>query len=235
MDHLSPNHIKESVLLKIAQEKLVMQPRHFFVFRWISFLLVALFVLVLSVLTISFAAYSIHESGEVFLLGFGARGWYTFFSLFPWLLVLFTFAGIIILEMLARGFTTAYRVPVLYLFAGFVVLCALLGWSVAQTPFHDVLSEYAEKNNHPFLNGWYERLSLPNEEYGEFRGTVVSIEKEYFMVSHNDGDSDEDDGLRKVVPLKGTRVIDIKVGDELYIAGELEDGVIYSYGIGKLR
>lgn len=235
MDNSSENRIKESVLAKIAQKKLVMKPRSFFVFRWICMVLVALIVLVLSILTISLAAYSIHESGELFLLGFGARGWYTFFALFPWVLILFTFAGIIIFEWLLRGATSAYRIPVLYLFAVFVFLCFLLGLGVANTPFHDVLSEYAEKNNHSLLQSWYQTLSLPHEAYGEFRGTVVSIEDGYFMVSQNDGDGDEDDGLRKVIPREGSRTVSVSVGDEVYIAGDIENGVIYSYGIGKLR
>src|ERR1035437_5212484 len=117
----SPKDIENNVLEKIRQGDIRMRPRIYFVARIVAVIFVAIFALVVSVFVLSFAFFSVHESGELFLLGFGSRGLLTFFSLFPWFTLIVAVGLLFLFELLSRLFIFNYRQPILKIF--FTFLC----------------------------------------------------------------------------------------------------------------
>src|ERR1035437_8027474 len=132
----SSEYIKNIVLKKIRQGNIHMRPRIYFIIQIILVIAVTLIALIASAFVISFAFFSIHESGELFLLGFGIRGLFTFLSLFPWFTLVVTLILIFILEWLLRHFKFNYRVPILKMFILALLGIVLIGLLVVTTPIH---------------------------------------------------------------------------------------------------
>src|SRR5450631_2060080 len=96
------SNIQQAVFDKIRAGKVSMRPRAYFVARIILLAGLSVAVLALAMFVLSFALFSVHESGEQFLLGFGLRGVLTFFSLFPWWSLLCTVLLILLIDHLLR-------------------------------------------------------------------------------------------------------------------------------------
>ena len=113
--------IKSHVLQQIQAGKISMKPKFHHLLKIISLVVVACFTLLISSFLVSFIVFSIVESGKLFLLGFGARGFLIFFFLFPWSLLVIEIAFIILLEWLIKKFKFGYRSSLTTLIL--VILC----------------------------------------------------------------------------------------------------------------
>src|ERR1035437_2572491 len=128
--------IKNSVLQKIRLGEIHKRPRVYFIIQIISMTVIAFLTLITSLFAISFILFSIHESGELFLLGFGARGFITFLSLFPWFTLCITIVLIFLLEWLMRHFKFNYHRSVLTVFFWFISCMFFGGLIISLTPLH---------------------------------------------------------------------------------------------------
>jgi len=135
-----------------------MRSRAYFVLRAAAAITLAVLALALSGFVLSFIAFSIHESGELFLLGFGARGIAVFFNLFPWLSLMLDGVVILALEWLLAGFRFGYRVSLLSLLAAVFGASAVLAALVYALPIHSLLLDAADRGQLPILGGLYERI-----------------------------------------------------------------------------
>ena len=227
--------IKENVLTKIGHGDVRKRPRAYFMAQVIvvvAFLIVALGLLVF---VLSFAIFSVHESGEQFLLGFGGRGILTFFALFPWVMAIIDVALFVLVEWLLRRFKFGYRIPVLRAVFGILVFAVLGGIIVSLTPFQATLLRMAKQNKLPFIGEWYESIYASHSDQGVFRGTVDSIQGNEFVISHDDNDRDADDGAWTVTAPAGFDMSTIVVGERVYVAGApVRQGVLQAYGIQQL-
>jgi hypothetical protein len=216
--------IQQAVLNKVRGGEVRRRPRAYFVVRVTAAVIVSVLLLVVSALVVSFIFFSLHESGEQFLLGFGLHGIQVFFILFPWIPALFCIALLFLLEWLLQGFKFGYRVPLLNIFFSIVGISVILGVLINFTPLHATLLRFADKKELPIIGDTYEHIFDSHEDQGVCRGMVVSVGQDTFEVYHNDHDRDRDDGTFtvKVPPSSGIPLP--HVGDNVLVFGDPEPG-----------
>jgi hypothetical protein len=226
--------IQQKVLERLKRGDVRMHSRAYFLVRIILAAALSLLVLILSAYVLSFIAFSIHESGEQFLLGFGARGIETFFALFPWIAILVDIVLILVLEWLLQGFKFAYRISLLLLFGIVIVVSGLIASAIALTPLHLSLLGMADRNDLPVIGEMYESIRDSHDSQGIFRGSVTSIQDNVIVITHDDGDHDADDGTRTIILPIGYSTSTLSVGDRVYVFGAATGTVIQAYGIERL-
>ena len=226
--------IQQTVLEKIHAGDVSMHSRMFFLLRTILFSVVALLVLALSLFVLSFVFFSVHESGVRYLLEFGEGGIGAFVVLFPWTSLVLFILLLLALEFLVRRFTSAYRLPLLRIFLWILVIGVVGSTLVGFTPLHSFLLAEADKDQLPILGPLYEQLRDSHLDQGVYRGTVASIAASYFVIGHDDADRDSDEGSWSIIPPPGFDLGSLTIGQRVYIAGRLMNGVVYAYGIHRI-
>ena len=131
--------IQQKVFEKIRAGEVSMRPKIYFIARVALLTLLAIVALTLAIFVLSFAFFSIHESGEQFLLGFGRHGLLAFITLFPWVPLLITVALIFFLDYLLRYFKFGYRVSALEIFLFALAVVVIAGIAINFTPLHATL------------------------------------------------------------------------------------------------
>ncbi|MGE5541118.1 MAG: hypothetical protein ACM3TU_02445 [Bacillota bacterium] len=225
------NSIRSTVLEKIREGTVRRRPRAYFVARIVATVLVAILLLATSGVVISFILFSLHESGEQFLLGFGTRGVLTFLTLFPWTWGVGAVFLIIILDWLIRGFRFAYRIPLMPIFLGTVVASVILGIVLNLTPLHATLLREAHERQLPVVEDVYGHIFDSHERKGVYRGSVISVATSTFTLQHNDWDHDPDDGIFTIFVSPESGILLPRVGDKVFVLGTLEEGVIEAKNI----
>jgi hypothetical protein len=226
--------IKRKILEKIGHGEVRKRSRVYFIAQIVVAVMLFVIALALSVFVLSFAIFSMHESGEQFLLGFGWQGIMTFISLFPWAFLIIDVLLFILIEWLSRRFKFGYRISVLRALFGILVLAIVGGVIINFTPLHATLLQMANHNELPVIGEWYEGIYASHAGQGVFRGTVSSIQGNEFIIFHDDKDHDADDGMWTVVAPAGFDMTSLSGGERVYVAGGTTSGVIQAYGIGQL-
>ena len=226
--------IQKSVLEKIRKGGVSMHSRAYFLLRTISASALAVFMLLGALFAFSFVFFSVHESGVRFLLEFGEQGLATFIVLFPWTSLLISLALLVALELLVRRFTSAYRFSLLRVFLWILVIGIAGGTILGFTPLHSSLLSAADNNELPVLGPLYEQVHDAHVDRGVYRGTIASVAESYFTIAHNDADRDSDEGLWNIVPPQEFDIHTLSVGEKVYVAGQMKNGVVYAYGVRKL-
>ena len=225
--------IQQKVFERLKQGGVRMHPRAYFIARVLLAGAISLVVLLLSAYVLSFISFSVHESGEQFLLGFGMRGVETFFTLFPWLATLIDITLIAVLEWFLQSFKFGYRVSLLMLLGMVLVASGLIASAIALTPLHDHLLGLADEGRLPVVGDAYESVRDSHQDQGIFRGTVASIQGSEIIITHDDGDHDADDGTRTVF-LPAGYSMPLFVGDRVYVFGEATGTMIQASGVELL-
>jgi len=226
--------IQQKVLERLKRGDVHMRSRSYFIARAVLAIAVSVLVLLLSAYVLSFIAFSIHESGEQFLLGFGTRGVETFFTLFPWVSIVIDILLILALEWLLQSFKFGYRISLLLLFGIVIVGSGLIASAISLTPLHMSLLGMADRDDLPVIGEMYESIRDSHEGQGVFRGTVTSIQGNEIIIFHNDGDHDADDGTRTIILPAGYSTSTLSIGDRVYVFGAATGTVIQAYGIEPL-
>lgn len=226
--------LKNSVLEKIQKEKISMYPKSRFIVRTGIIVLLSVVVFSCIVFVLSFIFFSIHESGEQFLLGFGTRGVITFLELFPWVTLILTLLLLLLLEWLLRYFKFSYQISIMRIFLYTIVVTLCVSILFTFTPLHSSLLKKAELNKLPIVGGIYDAIHDSHQDKGVLRGAVISIQSNSFVISHNDNDKDADDGTWNVIVPAGFDISKIHIGEKVYVAGNASKGVVYAYGIGEI-
>lgn len=226
--------IKNTVLEKIRKGEVSMRPRAVFTARVIATAALALLTLLVSVFVLSFVIFSVHESGEQFLLGFGTRGIAVFASLFPWIPLLVAVVLLFALEALLRTFSFGYRVPLLRIFLWIILAAAAGTLLVGFTSVHSYLLDRANHDELPVLGPLYEQVHDAHAKHGFYRGTVAAFTADGFIIIHNDIDNDADEGQWTIVPPPSFATSTLSVGERVYVAGRFTNGVVHAYGIQVL-
>jgi hypothetical protein len=230
MKDISEEQIRTTVLERIKSGRARMHSRAYFVVRAIVSLFVAFLALVVSSAVLSFIIFGIHESGELFLLGFGFSGVVTFFALFPWFLFGFDLFLIFMLEWLLQGFRFAYRFSLASVFAGVFGVSALLALALYATPLHSALQDQADQHQlPPPLGDAYENVRGQHHDQGIYRGVVTAIQGNQFVITHDDQDHDLDDGTWTVVVPPGA-TSSISVGERVFVFGSASGTAVYAQG-----
>jgi hypothetical protein len=226
--------IKDKVFEKIRSGEASMRPKIYFTLRLILLGTASVLALLLAIFVLSFVFFSIHESGEQFLLGFGQHGFQAFIALFPWWSLLLTVLLILLMDYLLRYFKFGYRVSILEIFLIALVVVMIAGVSVDFTPLHSALLNSADHDDLPIIGHLYEQIHDPHEQQGVYRGTIISIQGDEFIITHNDNDKDSDDGTWTIVVPLGFSTSTLQIGESMYVAGKLTEGKVEAYGVHEL-
>lgn len=227
--------IKDNVFKKIRSGEVSMRSRLYFIVRVVLLLVLALIAAALAIFALSFAFFSIHESGEEFLLGFGQKGLNAFVSLFPWVSFVITIGLIVLLDHILRLFRFGYRVSMLKIFLVALAGVAVMSIAINFTPLHSVLLDSADHNHLPLIGEIYEEIHDSHQTQGVYRGVVVSIQDDGFVITHNDTDRDSDDGTWTIITPLGFATSSVQVGETMYVAGKLIQGGVHAYGVHPLN
>lgn len=228
------NQVQNEVLERIRSGQLHMKPRLFFVLKTVLVITIAILILVLSVWLASFISFGLRLSGNESLMGFGSKGALIFLTVFPWGLAILDLVLLVLLAWLVRRFKIGYRRPVLYLLIVLIVGGVAVGhFFDRETRFHDDRFEEAEAGElfGPLESLYESAHSKAPEEHGVFRGFVLELRKDSFVLTHDDHDNDEDDGTWIVIPPRNFEMNTLRIGDRVYVAGEREGEEIEAYGL----
>lgn len=207
-----------------------MRPRLYFRIRVILIDILLALIGVFSLFALSFIVFSIRENEGQYLLAFGGRGWLAFAGLFPWMMLLAAIALLIVLEMLVRQFRSGYRFPALRMFLAAVIVGVAGGIAVELTPLHRAFFKEAESGGLPLLGPLYEQVRDARGEEGIYRGTITELTDAGFVLASGDASDDS----WTVVPPDGFDRAGLSVGERVYAAGALKDGVVHAYGIRRI-
>ncbi len=229
--------VASGVLDRIRAGEVHMKPRLYFIAKTALVVGLALLIILIATWLASFISFGLRLSGHELLLGFGGHWTYVFFILFPWGLAVLELFLIVLLIVLIRKFKFGYRQPMLYALVASIFISVLAGFVFdRETSFHHEYYERAEEDSlfEP-LNSLYTNInSRTSEEYGVYRGTVMSIQETSFVLTHNDYDNDADDGTWTVSLPNDFNVQELQVGDRVLVVGEREDSTIEAFGIRTL-
>lgn len=231
------NNIKAQVLDQIKTGKINMRPRFYFILQVVTLMVVAFIILLISSFLVSFIIFSIVESGRMFMLGFGFRGFFMFFLAFPWFILLIEVILIAILEQLLKHFKFGYRTSLAVLVL--IIFCASIGLSIIieYTPIHPTLLRSAEHKTLPFFGGFYRSIHRPSSADGFIRGSIFSIgTSSFLMIQVGDSDDGSTSAQTTNIILPNAKAISgLSVGDMVLVVGEqFRDHQIHAFGIQKL-
>ncbi|MDR3571671.1 MAG: hypothetical protein P4L81_05780 [Candidatus Pacebacteria bacterium] len=224
--------IRENVLERV--KRVPIRSRAYFIARIALSAIVSLFVLALSAYVLSFIAFSLHESGEQFLLGFGIRGIQTLFVLFPWVPTIADILLVIFLEWLLQGFKFAYRIPLITLFAVVFTMSGVLAAGIYSTPLNGQLLGLADRGNLPLIGQAYEDIHNSHHDAGVFRGTITAITGDQITVSHNDYDRDLDDRALTIALPAGYATSTLSIGEQVFVLGTPNGPVVQADGMEEM-
>lgn len=225
------NNIIEKVNAQISSGKVGMRSRAVFVLKSIVLVCLSLFVFLATTLMVNFIIFSIHMQSTDAFLGFGPRGWYAFVVFFPWLLLAVDALGTILLIMLLRTFRFGYRVPLLYIGGAVLIVAFLFGFALERhTPMNDVLMREANRPEMPRgVPMLFNRLHTPPPGEGRCRCEVTAITDTTHFEAR---DVVTGESFTAVIQedAHGT-AMGLKVGDVVFMGGEMKDGVFEVFGI----
>jgi hypothetical protein len=228
MENQDQNNLKEAILEKIQKGEVKMRPKAFF-FVKVAFLVVVAFItFVVSVLLVSYTFFNLKAGGHLFLLSFGGRGFYEFFLLFPWFLLLVDVGLILFLDGLLKRFKFGYHNPVLYVFIGSILIVTVAGSFINMTSFHKNILQMAENKKLPIpgVGSFYSELHKSHKENGLFRGMIISVATSSFVLK-----GDEDTSFDVYTPSNFDALTFFHVGDTVFVAGDVDGNTVHAYGI----
>ena len=230
------NKIAIEVLKKIECGEVKMRSRAYFIFKVGILMALTFLTLITSVVLVSYLIFSMTVGGDFILLGFGTKGIYRFLILLPWFLLVFNALLLFFLDYLLHRFKFGYNSPLVYLFLGTLVFVTTFSFIVNYTSFHKAILLRAEGKHMPVLGGFYGDLRKSHKSDGILRGLVVSVGGDYLVIRHFDFDMDDGLNEEKVYLPSGMNVSSfIKIGDEVFVAGEVASGTeIRAFGVRKI-
>lgn len=224
------NDIKNDILKQIREGKLHMHSSGYFALRIGALALVVILALIVSVLIFNYISFSIRFAGEDELLNFGPRGFLFFLQMFPWHLLALDVLLIVVAERMLRYFRFGYRNPVLVLLAGLLVLTVAFGLLVDRaTPFNQMLARHAHRKHLGPFNEMFVHSRLPPLDGGICRCVVIAVGTSSVIAYHPGASTTP---LTIYVPAGFMmRMMGIKAGDIVYVAGDREGDTIRAFGM----
>lgn len=223
--------IQDHILEAAKSGRVRMRPKWHFVLKAALGLVGGVMLVLVLVYLSSFIIFVLRRTGVLFAPGFGSRGWYDFFASLPWVLILLAVVFIVILELLVRHYSFAYRRPLLYSVLGIVLVVFAGGIMLEHTPLHGRLFRYARENRLPPPMGHFYRGFGMQRFNDVHRGTVVSSTDRGFIMEDVRGETST------VVISPRTRLplgADFAVGDTVVVFGEQDGTAIRAFGIREV-
>ncbi len=224
--------LQEAVLAEIKAGNTRMTPRWHFVLK--AALAAAGFIIVLVMLLYlaSFIFFILNKTGVWLLPVFGLRGISAFLASLPWILLVAGFIFLVLLEIMVRHYSFAYRKPLLYSLLGIVVIVTSASIVILQTSFHEGLYVRAHTGSLPIIGQLY---SSYEAEQGQGSNVHIGMIREM-----------TEDGFKIESPQGGTVLIaitsqtsfpygiDFQNGDRIIVLGDWDDNIIHAFGIRRI-
>ena len=144
-------------------------------------------------------------------------------------------ALIVILEVLVKHFSFAYRSPVLYSIFGIIVFVTLGSFIVDKTQLHPIFFQRAEQGRLPLAGSLYRDFNKDNIDNmmvdNVYRGAVVKKIDQGFFLKTVGGD------ILCVIVSENTKTPhkdNIEIGDSVIVLGEKKEGQIQAMGVRKI-
>ncbi len=223
--------IKNKILTAIESGKVKMRPRWHFVLQT-SLIIVGIILVALALLFLaSFIIFSLRHSGVWFAPAFGSRGLGIFLASLPWLLIWLSVVFVIILEILVKKYSFAYRQPLLYSALGLVLIITIGGIAVAQTPLHGGIMRQTIEKHLPIAEPFYRGGGRLGPERIQ-AGSIKEITEDGFVLNSRRGDD-----LRIIITpaTKFPSGYDLIEGDFIVVMGERDDDIIQALGIKEIE
>lgn len=223
---------RERVLAKIRTGKVKAQSRAHIALSIAALIITALAILAVSALLINYIAFGLRVTQRDALLGFGPRGISAFLRLFPWPLVILDLLLVGVGEWLLRSFKFGYRIPVLYLSIGILIVVAALGVSLDRaTPLNETLMMQADRHALPQpVGAVIERLRAADRPaQGVCRCVALSVGTT--TITAYDSAMGTTSTYTIVLPRDSRATTSVRAGDVLFVAGDTDDQVFRAYGI----
>jgi hypothetical protein len=234
MEQTNQQHdtLKQDILGKIKRDELLMRPKSRFVAHIALIATLAFVTFVLSVFICNFIFFHTAESGHGALLGFGPRGYLPFLYVFPWGLLLIDLVLIGFLQYLLRTFQFGYKRPGVYIALGIVTVIIVSGIIVSgETPFNRELMNQAQMGHlPPPIQGLYRQTHRGPADHDICRCEVVAVSDTTLTLKET-----EDADVPFTVFLPPELPHDFVVGEIVFIAGDVQGGVIKVFGIRKIQ
>lgn len=226
----SQNKQEKIALDKIKKGEVKMRPKLYFVLKIFLWAIGIILVFIAGVYLTDLLFLVLHKSGLWFIPGFGPRGMMLFLRNFPWILLLITLIFIILLEILIRRFSVAYKRPLIYSILAVVVLVVLTGFFIQKSSFNRHIIQRAEEGRLPMTHHFYTHYGMQRPE-NIYSGIVVEINDNKFVIEQDNGN------FINVEISQNTRLpqrFEIKEGDYVIIMGKLKGNIIKADGIRKI-
>jgi hypothetical protein len=225
---------RDEILARIRRDGIAMKPRLFFTAHIVATALTAVAVLAVSIFIFNFILFSIRINSHDAFLSFGPRGIEMFFRFFPWIFLFADIGLIVLLETLVRKFRFGYRLPIVYLVGGILVLTVFFALILDRgTSFNDRLMDRAGDHRlPPPLNDLYSGARREPHD-GICRCTVTAIEGVTLTVE--DYRAGATTTFLVVLPENDPRATTthISIGDVVMVAGDREGNTIRAFGVRK--
>ncbi|MFH0852662.1 MAG: hypothetical protein V1845_03605 [bacterium] len=230
MEEPQNKSLQNLILEKIKSGKAKMRPRWHFILK--AGLFVAGFVIATFALLYltSFILFILRQTGVWFLPAFGWRGMGVFLISFPWLLILVGIIFVILLEIMVRHYSFAYRKPLLYSLAAIIAFVAVAGLIAAKTTFHERLFLRARQEKLPIAGPFYREFGMPRMENAHI-GTIIEITNDGFLMEDLKGEK-----LTIIVSPETSFPlgIDFQKDDRVMILGERSGNSVKALGIRRI-
>jgi len=226
---------RDKVMAMIEKKGVAMRPRWHFIL--LSALAAAgILILVIALLyVISLAFFFLREGGAWYAPSFGGRGWFVLLHSAPLLLLILVAIFALILEILVRKYSFAYRAPLTMSLGGILVVVFLGGFVLAQTSFHRRMEFEAHHGYLPPPMGfWYGSMFRPPHPPDMRRGVIVMEEPGRFVIIGPDGE-----GTSTVILTPKTRLPygeDFAPGDMVIVIGDADGtDTIRAFGVRTIE
>ena len=226
--------LNNEIISQIKEGKVEMKPRWFFLLRAIFGILGTFLISLCLVFLVSFIMFGLRKSGIIFAPEFGARGFFLFISSLPWILITFSAAFLLVLQILIKRYSFVYRKPIIYSLVALVVITALICLILPSFTFHNAIFKSFRPENGaelPPVGKFYRNFGVPHPPE-VIRGFIVDFSTGTLIIATDDG------ATSSVIINDFTRMspdVVLESGRELLILGPRStSGIIRAFGIREI-
>jgi len=223
--------LTNKVLDKLQSGQIKMHPKKYFILKTALIVLSVIIVAFFTLYLISFIIFAMRASGAWYLPNFGFYGLKAFLAFLPWLLILMAAALIIVLEILVKHFSFAYRRPIFYSALGIIIITLSGSLVIDKTRFHSNLFRGAQEGSLPVAGKIYRGFGMAKCRDAH-RGAVSKITNDGFLIETRRSET------LTVIITPDTRfpfAADIKENDNVIIFGKRDNGTIQAFGVRKIN
>ena len=232
MDERDTSNLEKDVMDAIRKGRVKMRPKWRFLLSSALGALGALILLLTLLYIMSFAIFTLRQSGALFVPVFGMRGLFAFFGAIPLVLLTLLLIFVIILEILVRRYSFGYRRPLLVSVLAILAIVSVGGYALERTRVQNTLFREAHGPGglpSPIGQMYRGPMHVPDI----YRGTIVSIMSGGFLLSDENGA-----GTTTVLVDPQTRLplgADFTPGEEVVVFGEGASGTVHALGIREIE